>query len=319
MLTRIGVQQRAQEAYWRWVATGRQLAVYEDLLRIAEERERGFVTEVRSGARAEIFLTENRQNITRRQIAAAEARRAFEAAANSLSYYYRDAAGERLRPVRAELPLASGGAAVDLAGLGASAAEALSARPEFNLVATALRRAEAELAYARNIFKPRLDIAYEASNDFGNIGEGGVSRDGVENIVGLKFELPLQRREGRGAAQKAEANYEALQQRLRKTRDQIEIDLQNIILDLGFAAQLTELARLEVGQTETLSVAERRRFRDGASDFFLVNLREEAEANARIRLYEAEFERAAALTRFRAATVDLGALFLSPVTGQGTE
>lgn len=310
MLTRVGVQQRAQEAYWRWVATGRQLSVYEDLLRLAEDRERGLLAEVRSGARAQIFLTENRQNITRRQIAAAEARRAFETAANALSYYYRDADGEPLRPGRTELPSSVESERVDLAGLDAAAAAALSVRPEFQLIATALRRAEADLAFARNLVKPRLDLAYEVSNDFGEIGQGGVSRDGAENIVGLKFELPLQRREGRGATQRAEADYEALRQRLRRTRDQIEIELQNILLDLGFAAQLTELARLEVEQAETLSAAERRRFRDGASDFFLVNFREEAAANAKIRQFEAEFERAAALTRFRAATVDLDALFL---------
>ncbi|MEM7691071.1 MAG: TolC family protein, partial [Pseudomonadota bacterium] len=58
LLTKLGVQQRALAAYWEWVATGQQLAVYESLLEIALERESGLETEVESGRRAAIFLTE---------------------------------------------------------------------------------------------------------------------------------------------------------------------------------------------------------------------------------------------------------------------
>src|SRR5690606_32448969 len=37
LLTRIGVQQRALVAYWRWVNTGRTLEVYRNLLQIARD------------------------------------------------------------------------------------------------------------------------------------------------------------------------------------------------------------------------------------------------------------------------------------------
>ena len=86
LLTRIGVQQRALAAYWRWLATGRQLAVYDNLLAIALKREGALQREVASGRRAQIFITENRQNIIRRQTLTTVARRDFQVAANRLSF-----------------------------------------------------------------------------------------------------------------------------------------------------------------------------------------------------------------------------------------
>ena len=53
--------------------------------------------------------------------------------------------------------------------------------------------------------------------------------------------------------------------------------------------------------------AEIKRFQSGASDFFLVNLREQFEADARIRFLAGELERRIAEADYAAATVDLRA------------
>ncbi|MDP5054636.1 MAG: TolC family protein, partial [Congregibacter sp.] len=98
LLTKVGVQQRALAAYWRWVASGQEVAVYDNLLKIALERETGLEREVSSGRRAAIFITENRQNIIRRQTLMTAARRDFEVAANQLAFYLRDEAGDPLMP-----------------------------------------------------------------------------------------------------------------------------------------------------------------------------------------------------------------------------
>ena len=73
LLTEIGVQQKALNAYWRWVATGRELIVYRELLTIALDRAAGLEEQVRRGAQPEIAVTENQQNIIRREILVAEA------------------------------------------------------------------------------------------------------------------------------------------------------------------------------------------------------------------------------------------------------
>ena len=71
-----------------------------------------------------------------------------------------------------------------------------------------------------------------------------------------------------------------------------------------------DIAADEVEQAKLMQNAEVRRFQSGASDFFLVNLREEAAADAQVRYLSAELERRVAESEYAAATVDLGALGL---------
>jgi len=66
-----------------------------------------------------------------------------------------------------------------------------------------------------------------------------------------------------------------------------------------------------VEQARVLMDAERRRFASGASDFFLVNVREQTAADARIRFLQAELKRHVAQAEYDAATLNLPRLGLS--------
>ena len=310
LLTRIGVQHQAQIAYWRWVAAGRQLEVYENLLAIAQARQNGLEEQVRQGARARIFLTENRQNITRRQILKTEAERDFVTAANTLSLYYRGPDGAPVVPARNrlpnDLPMAEG---VE-AGATSLPAGLLARRPELNKLEIAFEQADALVRLGRNDLKPKLDFNSELSRDFGAIAEGGISRDSTDLIVGFRFSVPLANREARGKLRKAEADRAALEQRRRLAQDQIAVEVRNILLDLDMSRQLAVLAEQEVDQSETMARAERRRFDSGASDFFLVNIREETAADARVRGARALLNARIARANYDAATVNLQRLGL---------
>ena len=307
LLTRIGVQYQASIAYWRWVTAGRQLEVYEELLRIALERESGLEEQVRRGARARIFLTENRQNITRRQRLATEARRDFMTTANDLSLYYRDELGEPIAPSEKQLPPPGGEALpaelfdVELPPISAL----LMQRPEVQILRTGLERAQGRIALSKNELLPSLDVNAELSRDVGAVGQGGSTFDSTDAIVGFKFSVPLQRREAKGRLRRAEAEYEAVRQQRRQLQDQIEIDIRNILIDLNVSGQIVSIAGQEVDQAETMQQAEQTRFASGASDFFLVNIREETTADARIRLFLADLETRIARANYDAATVNL--------------
>jgi len=311
-LARIGVQQQAADAYFRWIAAGRQLRVYEDLLVLAENRQSALEREIRAGARARIFLTENAQNIARRRVLTLEARQRALAEANNLSLYYRDANGAPIVPSLDALPndRQSGAERFPASASADPSIAVFAERPDLLGLETKLEQARNRLELARNDLLPRLDLSYELSNDFGAEGLGGVSRDGVENIVGLRLSMPLQRREARGARDAAKADLAALEQRRRLQTDRAEVELRNIVLDRDMAEQRAVLVEQEVAQSEQMEAAERRRFESGASDFFLVNLREEAAASARVRLHQADFDRSVAVSTLLAATVDVEALGL---------
>jgi outer membrane protein TolC len=162
-----------------------------------------------------------------------------------------------------------------------------------------------KIAAAENELQPRLDLSVELAEGFGSIGEGGVSRDGTDAVVGFTFSVPLERRQARGRIAQAEAELESLRQEQRRLEDQVEIELRNILLELDVAQQLMRLAQQDVELSETMRRAELRRFEQGASDFFLVNIREETAANARIGYFEALQRTRVARANYDAATVNL--------------
>lgn len=312
LLTKLGVQRQALIAYWRWVTVGSQISVYEDLLRNARERESGLIEQVRSGAQAEISLTENRQNITRRQALVTASRREFEQAANSLSFYLRGADGAPMRPTAARLPdTATAFETIAVNAIKFPAVDLARAnRPELQLLDNAIERTLQRIALDENALKPKLNLDVGFGRDVGGIAEGGRSREGTDTIFGLEFSVPLQRRAAKGKLQQSKAKLEVHRQEQRQLQDEIEIELRNIVLELNAARELAELARLEVGQAQTLRDAERTRFERGASDFFLVNLREQAAADAQRRHLYALLEARIARTNYDAAVVDLGRLGL---------
>ncbi len=314
LLTRIGVQRRALVAYWQWVTAGRQVAIYRNLLDIALQRQDALERQVARGARARIFLTENMQNITRRRSLLTTAERDLLQTANTLSLYYRDERGNPLIPAVAELPETDPATALDVSELPAADAigPALQRRPELGLLQAAIERERNRLALARNALKPRLDLKLEVQEGLGAVGEGGPSRDSTDTIVGVTFSVPLQRRSERGRIDRVEAALEGREAERRLKADQIAVEVRELLLDLDVSRRLFQLALQEAELSGTMRDAEVRRFESGASDFFLVNVREETEANARIRLVRAALDILVARANYDAATVDVARLGIGP-------
>ena len=306
LMVAIGVQARAIQAYNGWVASGLRLRVYRDLLELAEGRQTGFQRQVQEGMRPTILLTENEQNILRRRTLVVQSEQALAQAAQTLSLYYRDGDGRPVVVSADRLP-------ATLAPPLPRAADPLAlvaARPDLRTIDIRMRQASQRLALGRNALLPTLDFNVEASQDLGAVGEGGSSRNGTDTRVGLTFTLPLQQRAARGRLAQTRAEIDAFQQRRRFAEDQIVADIAGLGIAASQTARLTVLAGEESNRAEAMAVAERRRFTLGASDFFLVNVREEAAADARVRRLDAAVRQVAAHADLAAATADLGVLGL---------
>ena len=312
LLVQLNVQLQALRAYWAWVAAGREIRVYEGLLEIAEARAVGLARQVKSGATPRIALTENEQNVIRRKTLLEEAKRNFLTASNSLSYYLRDNRGRLVAPTRAQIPSDEDLAALPSMQtlLAMSRTDILDQRPELREFKIAIERAANKVELKRNDMQPRLDASVELSRDFGAVGDGGPTFDSTDTVVGVTFSVPLQRREARGALQRAEAELRELELREQRIADQIEVELDNILVNLNAALRLAELAEDEVEQANAMVRAERKRLTLGAGDFFLVNLREESAADAQIRAIRANLTGRLAAASYSAATMNLGELGL---------
>jgi outer membrane protein TolC len=306
MMVAVGVQTRAIQTYNAWVVAGLRLKVYRGLLALAQERQAGFKRQVDEGARSRIILTENEQNILRRETLVAQSEQALAMAANALSLYLRDADGRPLVVEPTRLPDGFG----DPLRRPARPDAMIAARPDLRALDIRLRQASQRIALDRNSLLPRLDLKVEASNDFGPAGAGGTSFNGFDTKVGLSFSVPLEQRGARGRIAQTNAEIDAFKQRRRFLEDQIETDIAALGIAVDNASRLVMLAANEAARANDMAVAERRRFSAGASDFFLVNVREESAADAEVRRIDAAFRQIVAHADLAAATADLDALGL---------
>jgi outer membrane protein TolC len=312
LMVQLTVQAEALRAYWRWVAAGEEVRVFEELLEIAEARAVGLNRQVREGAIARIAVTENEQNLLRRRTLLEEARRNFTMASNSLSFYLRDSTGQLVAPSRAQIPapqiLAQLPDTDDLLAIPRS--EVLERRPELRTLRLATERATNRIELRRNDIMPSLEGRAEVRQSFGSAPGMPTFDASTDTLVGLTFSVPLQRREARGRLARAEAELRELELRERRVADQIEVEIENILATLNAAIRLASLAQDEVKQANTMVQAERTRFRMGAGDFFLVNLREESAADAQVRAIRAELSGRLAAANYNAATMNLAELGL---------
>ncbi len=306
LLTAIGVQRRAIGAYNLWVVAGLRLNIYRDLLKLAQERQVGFKRQVQLGARPSILLTENEQNILRRETLVARAEQELAAAANALSLFLRDENGAPMRPDPTRLPTALPSPAPTPVDPRAN----LGARPDLRQIDLRIQQATNRLALDRNALRPRLDLKAEVSQDIGPLGDGGRSRAGTETKVGVSFTLPLQRRVAKGRIDQTTAEIEAIRRRRQQTEEQIINAIDALTIDVQATEKLRTLAADEYERATTMAGAEARRFTLGASDFFLVNVREEAAADAGVRKLDAAYRQIVARAELAAAAADLRALGL---------
>jgi len=303
----VGVQRRAMEAYQQWVAAGRRLKIYRDLLALASERQASIEKQVAAGARQAMLAVENRQNIVRRQSLLVRAEQDLALQANALSLFLRDAEGNPVVPtvdrLPDSLPRLQSRAALD-------EAQAIAERPDVQMLVTRLAQASLRGAMAQNELRPRLDLRVEASKDIGEGGYTGYVRRPTEAIIGLRFTVPLEQRQAKGKLAEVAAETDALVQRRRLLEQQLGVEIANLKTQVTGSDKLAQLAADEAALSSRMAEAERRRFSLGASDFLLVNLREEAAADARLRQVDADYRQAAAKAELAATLVDRSQLGL---------
>ncbi len=307
LMVAIGVQARAIAAWNNWVIAGQRVAVYKGLLKLALDRQAGFKRQVTEGLRPAILLTENEQNILRRQTLVVQAEQALEQTAVNLSLFWRDADGNPQVPTPDRLPPRLG-APLPIAE---DVMAALESRPDLRLVDVRIAQARTRLQLDRNQFLPKLDLKAEANQYVGDAGVGGRAYTGFETKLGLTLSVPLQQRTAQGRLGQTRADIDGFQQRRRLIEDQIRAEISTLSIAARQSHRLLGIAIDEQDRALAMAQAERRRFQEGASDFFLVNIREEAAADAQVRRLDATFRQIVAHADLAAATADVKALGLA--------
>jgi outer membrane protein TolC len=303
--TALQLQREAANAYWKWVAAGRQLAIAEGLLELARTRQKALDAQVDAGATEAIKKVDNQRLVLSREAKVVSAQQKLDKAAIELSLYYRD--GDR-RPIRPDAdqvpsripePSRPGGGELDRA-----VDDALSRRPEFDALDAAREAANIQVRLAKNQRSPDASLQTFVAKDFGG---GEPELNPTEFGIGFVLSIPIPLRKARGALQQAKADLAGINAKLRGTRDKVEADVRKAHVALVAAHKSWDLARRQAEAAETLAEAERKKFREGATDLVVVNLRELSVASAQSAVVDAaaDYQRARADFRVAAGTSPL--------------
>jgi outer membrane protein TolC len=284
---KIEMQRDAIKAYWRWVAAGKIYEIYQNLLDLALQREKQLEERLKRGDVAEIILVENKKNILRRKNATLEAKRDFENSAIYLSLFLRDNTSNPIIPKQEQLPeIHFSLKEIDSVKMQQDIDKALQNRAEVRIIKIKKDEELSHLKYSENLFLPKFDVEAGASKD---MGRGPQSRKQSNNFVKMEFEIPLQFSEARGKISASQSKLSAIRHEEQLLGEQIKNEITQLKNYLHNSIELYHNFEKEAQLAKKLEIAEQEKFKHGASNFFLVNVREQETADAKasqIKMFE---------------------------------
>jgi outer membrane protein, heavy metal efflux system len=306
---RIEVAQEASYAYWKWVAAGHAHQIAISLVELAEARDVGIRDRVARGLLPQLEAIDNQRTILSRKSLATKALRDFQKATFKLSLFLRDEKGEPLLPSSDQVPPTMTNPVEPIRSTTDYwVAIAQKNRPEFRFLALKQKQKMIERDWANNQTLPRLDINLMASQDS---WFQQPQREPTEFKAMFLLDIPLATRTARGNYQVANAQLAQLKWKQRFTLDKIRVQIQDALSAWQNSKQRWELAKQEVGVARLVEQAEKDKFQLGSTSILLVNLREQASANALIK-------QVYAFAEVQSALVDLQAVSGTIPTGKAS-
>lgn len=295
------LQKEASLAYWSWVASGHLLKVAEDLLSLAENRQVAFEKRIKRGDLAALYAIENRQYIVKRRTKVRKGRAEFEMAALYLSLYWRNDKGEPQIATIADLPTIDSMEKTSFNDKKIVLTDLMKTSFTLRSLNTEILANEKRSEFFDSRFLPEVSVKYEVARDR---GDGSSTLVGTEHKVMVGVDIPIERNFLKGNSAANRAQQRILKHQMRLAQDNLQVSVNQLKTKLSAAVDIIENTKQEVDLGEQLERGEKKKFRSGASDFFVVNLREQNTFDARLKRIEALFTYQETLAKYRELLMD---------------
>lgn len=293
------IKKMASVAYWDWVAQNKELNVLKELLQLAINRQDAITKKVKRGDMAEIYKIENEQYILKRKNQVLQAQVDTDNAALYLSLFYRDANGNPIVPSNKTFEDFDSSLLITEQKASQDIKRSLEVSPDLNMMDFEIKQFTNERLIGENKLMPRLDLQLEVSKDG---GDGSKTLLPQENRAMIQLEIPIERNLGRGKVESAKAQISAIKYKRSYTEDQIQTKIQSIVNNINMLHESILNYQKEVELAQILEKAEIKKFEKGASDFFVINIREQNTADAKIKLIKANFKYKKNIADYKANT-----------------
>lgn len=270
---------KALSLFYKWVVANQKVKIREEVLKIAEERQSMLEKKFNAGDIDRLKLTDNKRSIDKRKSELLEAKIELNDYQTNLSLYYRDSSGNPIMISEVLFPEATLPRYTPVIF-------SRDALPQLSIIEQELQKQEAERKLYKQSQLPGLNVEFLGARET----SGNVPYDPERLQLGVKFDLPIENRKAEGKTSASEYKFQALQ----KERDFMFQELSRLFRFSEDAVQVSksrwEITNSEYEKTIELAKAERTRWTQGASDLYIVNLREQDTAEADIKRWSAWFE-----------------------------
>ncbi len=263
---------RIEEAYRDYALAVRQVAVFEDSLRLAEDQLAETRERIRVGQIASVEIAAVEAEVAARREGLVVMRGLRDRRRLALLGLIQPPGGAWERPIEAtEEPVLPAPETVPVAE---RVAAALRARPDLNQARLAVERGELEVVKTRNGLLPRLDLFVTlgrtgyADSFSGSVGD--IPDDGHDAAVGVEFELPLGNRAPRARHTAARATLEQASEAVANLEHLVEMDVRSALVDMDRAREGIAASAATLAAREASMRAESEKFRVGKSTGILV-------------------------------------------------
>lgn len=271
--------------YLDWYYSGKSVEVYEKLLNYTEEQAKALSYRVKKGDLPKIYITENKQYLLKRKTQLEKAKQKFYKSSFNLSLLNRDDKGRPILTTKLpdKTPLEK------IYGLSFDLNEQLNFNSSYayKQLSNELQVASNQQLNAENKLLPKLDLDMKVAKDNGPTYDNA---DDPEHVIALKFEIPIERNLGKGAVNKYRAKQKALRRKMSYFKEKVSAKFKATVMQLQSTATMIQNYKDEYEVALKMQEAEKIKFTNGGSDYFLLNIREQNSAKAQINLYQARLD-----------------------------
>lgn len=286
-LTEWDIGRLGQLAYWQWVTARKIKNVYEELLRNGETRNDYLNARSKRGDIAQIVVTENEQYVANRKGSLQAAKERLVRAEFDLSLFYRDANAQPIVPGTDETyedyP-AKLMALLENLDLNSDIEQLMAKRPDLRNLALNVSKSEVDLELAKQDLKPKIDVTTEYFQRTVEHPQG-LPRDYL--MVMAQVSVPIERNLGNGNIGAARARKMIAERQMSYGLQSYRNDVLALRQALHLRLEQVTQAEIEFTKSKELVASETYKFKSGGGNLYLVNLREEAQANAEASFHEA--------------------------------
>jgi outer membrane protein TolC len=284
-LTELDIARLSQLAYWEWVTAKKVKNVYEELLKNSEVRAEYLNARSKKGDIAQIIVTENEQYVASRKGSLQAAIERHLRAEFGLSLFNRDDKGEPVLSIADEsyedFP-ANLGVLLENLDLNSDIDELMKRRPDLKNLALNVALTETDLEMAQQDLKPQVDVTTEY---FQRTKEHPDMRRDYLMVI-AQVSVPIERNLGNGNIGAARARRMVAEREMSYGQQTYKFEVMALRKALLLQLEQVKQSEIEYTKAKELTASEAYKFKTGGGNLFLVNLREEAQANAEASFHE---------------------------------